>query len=86
MKFLSILSSKSDSINPLVILAILVGFFGILVLCIILVKKFIKPLQITKNEMTEEEAAEEELKRVLVDVEDENVKKQMDEDLKNNGR
>ena len=67
------------------IILILVAFFGLIVLGVILVKKFVKPLQIDKPEMTDEEAVQEELDRVLVPVEDEEIKKQMEEAAKKDG-
>lgn len=60
---------------------IIVGFFAIIVLAIILIKRKVKPLQIKKDEMTEEEAAKAELDRILVPV-DEETQKQMDEAAK----
>ena len=62
-----------------------VGFFGLIVLGVILFKKFFKPLQINKPDIKEEDAIKEELDRVLVPVEDEDIKKQMDEAAKNDG-
>ncbi len=64
---------------------IFVGFFGLIVLGVIIVKKFVKPLQIKKPEMKEEDFVQEELDRVLVPVEDEEIKKQMDEAAKKDG-
>ena len=52
---------------------------------VIIVKKFVKPLQIKKPEMKEEDFVQEELDRVLVPVEDEEIKKQMDEAAKKDG-
>jgi len=64
------------------IVLILLAFFGLIVLSVILVKRKVKPLQIKKEEMTEEEAAKAELDRILVPV-DEETQKQMDEAAKN---
>jgi len=64
---------------------IIVGFFGLIVLLVIIVKKFVKPLQIEKPDMKEEDAIQEELDRILVPVEDEDIKKQMDEAAKKDG-
>lgn len=63
---------------------ILVGFFGLIVLAVMLVKKFVKPLQIKKEEISEEQAVQEELNRVLVPV-DEETQRQMDEAAKQEG-
>ena len=70
---------------PFLIVIILVAFFGLIVLGVILVKKFVKPLQINKPEIKEEDAIQEELDRVLVPIEDEEIKKQMDEAAKKDG-
>ena len=64
---------------------IFVAFFGLIVATVIIVKKFIKPLQIKKPETKEEDFIQEELDRILVPVEDEEIKKQMDEAAKKNG-
>ena len=61
---------------------IFVAFFAVIVLGIILVKKYVKPLQIKKDEMDEKEAVKQELDRVLVPVEDEDIKRQMEEAAK----
>lgn len=64
---------------------IVIGFFAIIVLIVIVVKKFVKPLQIKKPEIKEEDAIKEELDRILVPIEDEEVQKQMDEAAKKDG-
>lgn len=64
---------------------VIIAFFALIVLIIIMVKKFVKPLQIDKPEMTEEEKVKEELDRVLVPVEDEETKRQMEEAAKKDG-
>ena len=70
---------------PFLIVIILVAFFGLIVLGVILVKKFVKPLQIDKPEIKEEDAIQEELDRVLVPIEDEEIQKQMNEASKKDG-
>ena len=67
------------------IVVILVAFFGLIVATVIIVKRFIKPLQIDKPDIKEEDAIQEELDRLLVPVEDEEIKKQMDEAAKKDG-
>ena len=67
------------------IVVILVAFFGLIVATVIIVKKFVKPLQIDKPDMKEEEAIQEELDRILVPVEDEEIKKQMEEAARKDG-
>ena len=64
---------------------IFVAFFGLIVAIVIIVKKFVKPLQIKKPETKEEDYIQEELDRILVPVEDEEIKKQMDEAAKKDG-
>ena len=70
---------------PFLIVIILVAFFGLIVLGVIIVKRFVKPLQINKPEIKEEDAIQEELDRVLVPVDDEEIKKQMEEAAKKDG-
>ena len=67
------------------IIVILVAFFGLIVATVIIVKRFVKPLQIDKPDIKEEDAIQEELDRLLVPVEDEEIKKQMDEAAKKDG-
>ncbi len=74
-----------DGVNGLVIVLILVAFFGLIVLGVILVKKFVKPLQIDKPDLKEDEVVQEELDRILVPVEDEEIKKQMEDAAKKDG-
>ena len=64
---------------------IFVAFFGLIVAIVIVVKKFVKPLQIDKPDIKEEDAIQEELDRLLVPVEDEEIKKQMDEAARKDG-
>ncbi|MBQ0008987.1 MAG: hypothetical protein KBS97_01765 [Firmicutes bacterium] len=73
--------ASSANFPPWAIVLILLAFFGLIVLAVILVKRKVKPLQIKKEEMTEEEAARAELDRILVPV-DEETQKQMDEAAK----
>ena len=79
MKFLA------TDFPPFLIVIILVAFFGLIVLGVILVKKFVKPLQINKPEIKEEDAVQEELDRILVPIEDEDLKRQMEEAAKKDG-
>ena len=64
---------------------IVIAFFALIVIIVIVVKKFVKPLQIKKPEIKEEDAIKEELDRILVPIEDENVQKQMEEAAKEDG-
>lgn len=66
-----------DKLLPLWIILGLLGFFGLIIIIIIIVKRHVAPLQIKKDDLTEEEAIQEELDRILVPIEDEEVKKQM---------
>ena len=69
-----------DSLLPLWVILGVLGFFGLLILVIIFVKKRFTSLQIKKDEIDEVEAAREELDRVLVPIEDEDIQKAMAED------
>lgn len=66
-----------NNLLPLWIILGLLGFFGLIIIIIIIVKRHVAPLQIKKDNLTEEEAIQEELDRILVPIEDEEVKKQM---------
>ena len=66
-----------NDLLPLWIILGLLGFFGLIIIIIIIVKRHVAPLQIKKDDLTEEEAIQEELDRILVPIEDEEVKKQM---------
>lgn len=67
----------ANDLLPLWIILGLLGFFGLIIIIIIIVKRHVAPLQIKKDNLTEEEAIQEELDRILVPIEDEEVKKQM---------
>jgi len=76
----------ASDLLPLWIILGLLGFFGLLILVIIFVKKHVTSLQIKKDEITEEEAVRQELDRVLVPIEDEEIQKAMEEEAKKNGQ
>lgn len=73
---------SQSAMHPALIPVILIVFFALIVIGIILVKKYVKPLQIKKPDIDEKEAVKEELDRVLVPVEDEEIQKQMEEAAK----
>jgi hypothetical protein len=56
----------------------IVAIFGIVVLAVILIKKYWKPFRNEEKPKSDKEIAEEEVKRLVVDVDDENTK-EMDE-------
>ena len=62
---------------PLIIVVSVLAFFGAMILIIILVKRHFTSLQIKKDDLTEEEVIQQELDRILVPIEDEDIKKQM---------
>ena len=68
---------------PLIVILGLLGFFGLLIIIIILVKRHFNVLQIKKEEIDEQEAARQELDRYLVPIEDEEIQKAMAEDEAN---
>ena len=69
---------------PLWIILGLLGFFGLIVLGVIIAKKHFTSLQIKKDDIPEEQAIQEELDRVLVPIEDEETLKQMNEEASKN--
>ena len=74
----------ASNLLPLWIILGLLGFFGLLILVIIFVKRRFTALQIKKEDIDEEEAVRQELDRYLVPIEDEEIQKAMAEDeLKN---
>ena len=73
----------ADALLPLWVILGVLGFFGLLILIIILVKRRFSSLQIKKDEIDEVEAAREELDRVLVPIEDEDIKNAMAQDEAN---
>ena len=74
------LASDVERFLPLIIIVSLLLFFGLLILIIIFVKRRFTSLQIKKDEIDEAEAVRQELDRVLVPIEDENIQKAMAED------
>lgn len=71
---------------PLWVILGLLGFFGLIVIGVMIAKDKIGFLKIKKPEIDEKEAAKEELDRILVPIEDEEIQKQMDEAQKNEGK
>ena len=57
--------------QPWFIVILLVAFFGIIVLAVILIKKYAKPFQNTEKPKTDKEIAAEEVNRLVVNPEDE---------------
>jgi len=64
----------------------LLGFFGLIVIGVMIARDKIGFLKIKKPEVDEKKAAKEELDRILVPIEDEEIQKQMDEAKKNEGK
>ncbi len=62
---------------PLIVIGGVLLFFGTIVGVIIIVKRHVSALQIKKDDLTEEEAIEQELDRILVPVDDEEAAKAM---------
>lgn len=73
MNFLSITD------NPVILVLILVAAFGVIVLGVILIKKYVPAFKNTDTLKSEKEIAEEEVNRLVVDV-DEGLKKKEDKD------
>ena len=65
--------------SPLFITIALVVFFGIIVLGVILVKKYVKPFQNQEKPKSDKEIAEEEVNRLVTDITDEATLEQMNE-------
>lgn len=69
----------ASDLLPLWVLLGLLGFFGLIVLGVMVAKNKINFLKIKKPEIDEKQAAKEELDRILVPIEDEEIQKQMEE-------
>lgn len=76
----------ASDLLPLWVLLGLLGFFGLIVIGVMIAKDKIGFLKIKKPEVDEKEAAKEELDRILVPIEDEEIQKQMDEAKNNEGK
>ena len=63
----------ASNLLPLWVILGVLGFFGLLIIVIILVKRRFGVLQIKKDEIDEEEAARQELDCYLVPIEDEEI-------------
>lgn len=61
------------------IIIALVLIFGVIVIAVILVRKYSKHFKSDEKPKSDREIAEEEVNRILVDVEDEETKKEMEE-------
>lgn len=64
----------SSSLPSWAIVLILFGAFGLLVIIIMVVKKFVSALQIKKDNVDEKEAIQQELDRVLVPIDEKDLK------------
>lgn len=65
--------------NPIILVLILLAVFGVIVLGVILIKKYVPAFKNTDTLKSEKEIAEEEVNRLVVDV-DEGLKKKEDKD------
>lgn len=72
----------ASDLLPLWVLLGLLAFFGLIVVGVMFAKNKINFLKIKKPEIDEKEAAKEELDRILVPIDDEEIQKQMDEAAK----
>ncbi len=71
-----ILSSLLD--NPIFIIVGLVAFFGIIVLVVYLLRKYVKAFTNQDKKVDRETAAQQDLDRMLVPVDDEKTKAEME--------
>jgi len=65
--------------SPIFIILMLVAFFGVIALAVFLVRKYSKHFRSDEGPKTAREIADEEVDRILVDVEDEDAKREMEE-------
>ncbi len=66
-----------SSTNPLVIVLVLVGFFALIVLLVIVLKRHLPGLKNQEKPKSDKEIAKEELDRILETVDDPETEKQM---------
>jgi len=71
-----ILSSLLD--NPIFIIVGLVAFFGVIVLVVYLLRKYVKAFTNQEKKVDRETAAKQDLDRLLVPVDDEKTKAEME--------
>ncbi len=64
--------------QPWFIILMVLAFFGLLILVIIIVKRHVTPLQIKKDDIDEETAIKQELDRILVPIDDEELVEKTD--------
>lgn len=77
---------EASSLLPLWVILGVLGFFGLLIIVIIFVKRHVTSLQIKEDKIDEAEAVRQELDRVLVPIEDEEIQKAMEEEAKKDGQ
>ena len=70
----------ASNLLPLWVVLGVLGFFGLMIIVIIIVKRHFVSLQIKKDDIDEAEAVRQELDRYLVPIEDEEIQKAMSED------
>lgn len=71
--------ASSITTQPWFIIVALLGVFGLIVIAVILVKKYSKHFRSEEKPKSDKEIAEEEVNRLLVDVEEEKTAKGMEE-------
>jgi len=73
---------SSFTSSPLFITIALVAFFGLIVLAVMLLKKYAKPFMNEDKPKSDKEIAEEECNRILTDITDEETLSQMNDAVK----
>ncbi|MCI5940345.1 MAG: hypothetical protein SPI62_00065 [Candidatus Enteromonas sp.] len=69
----------SSSMAPVIVILCLVGFFGLIVLLVILLKKHVPGLKNEEKPKSDKEIAKEELDRLLEKVDDPEAEKSLEE-------
>lgn len=72
-------SALASDLAPVIIILCLVGFFGLVVLLVILLKKHVPGLKNEEKPKSDKEIAKEELDRLLEKVDDPEAEKQLEE-------
>ena len=76
---MNIIALASNTTNPIIVLLIILGIAGIIAIAAYIVYRLLHPKLKKEEEIDESKLLQEELDRVLENVEDEDIKKQIEQ-------
>lgn len=76
---MNIITLASNTTNPIIVLLIILGIAGIIAIAAYIVYRLLHPKLKKEEEIDESKLLQEELDRVLENVEDEDIKKQIEQ-------